>query len=46
MGSQIKVLEISFLWGMAGLTLRDRMRGLVIREELRNNLLLLCIEKS
>ena len=39
--SQIHATEMSFLRGMAGLSLRDRMRSADIKERLRLELLLL-----
>ncbi|TWW81619.1 hypothetical protein D4764_01G0014340 [Takifugu flavidus] len=44
--SQIQAAEMSFLRRVAGLSLRDRVRSLDIREELGVELLLLHIERS
>lgn len=38
--------EMSFLCGVAGRSLRGRVRSLVTQEELRVDLLLLCVERS
>ena len=44
--SRVQAAEMSFLCRVAGLSFRDRVRSLVIREELRVDPLLLCIERS
>ena len=44
--SRIQVIEMSFLCRVSGLSLRDRVRSLDIRERLRVEPLLLCIERS
>lgn len=41
-----KVAELSFLWRVSVLTLRDGMRSPVISNRLRAKLLLLCIERN
>ncbi len=43
---QIQTAEMGFLRRVAGISLRDKVRSSVIREGLRVELLLLCIEGS
>ncbi|KAJ8015855.1 hypothetical protein DPEC_G00000750 [Dallia pectoralis] len=44
--SRVQAAEMGFLRKVAGLSLRDRVRSSVIREELGVEPLLLCIERS
>ncbi|TWW71088.1 hypothetical protein D4764_17G0005710 [Takifugu flavidus] len=44
--SRVQVAEMSFLHRVAGLSLRDRVRGSAIREELGVELLLFRVERS
>ena len=44
--SQVQAAEISFLHRVAGLSLRERVRSSVIREELGVDPLLLCVARS
>ena len=46
MRSRVRAAEISFLRRMAGLTLHNRVRSSAIRERLKVDPLLLCIERS
>lgn len=44
--NKIQAVELSFLRRESWLTLRDRVRSLVIKEELRVDPLLLCMERN
>ncbi|KAK0155927.1 hypothetical protein N1851_001531 [Merluccius polli] len=44
--SRVQAAEKSFLRRVAGLSLRDRVRSSIIREELGVDPLLLCVERS
>lgn len=44
--NKTKVAELSFLWRVSVLSLRDGMRSLVISNRLRAESLLLCIERN
>ncbi len=46
MRSQIQVAEMGFLRRVAGVSLKDEVRGSVIHEELDLEPLLLCVERS